>query len=494
MEGIETEATTQKHNSNGIIELARVSEAQTTSKKNVLFWAFYDAADTIFAMAIISITLYQWGELMGMRAGFSFERAHVLVSTFLMISNILVALLLPILGAHSDIVGKRKRLVLIFGVLTIILTPLIVVSFRFLLGLFIFMIANVTYQTANLYYESMLPYICDTNRRAKVSAFGVAFGYLGTIFAVVLVFVLPLIFGDATKTDDVINGIVSPENIELNWVFWMFLFAAIIYFLLSLPFLWVKECKLEEEQKEPFGLRIKSTFIQLGRTFKEIFTKNRDMVLYLFGWFLINDAVGTCIAILVDYLREGLGLDEMRAGAILIIGIVIGVAFLYLMGPIIDKRGPKFGIIITTITWSIGIILTIIAGVTYKTTIISENGFDLVLVHKLRILAYIASAILSFGMGSVFVIGRQFLLELAPPERIGQYMGFKKISGKVSAALGPLIFSGVLSAVIPFGKTLAYQMAILSLLGFFLIGFVITQFIRNYHPQYLEGKRFPYKK
>ncbi|NHK31355.1 MAG: MFS transporter [Asgard group archaeon] len=494
METTEKETGVQQSSSDGIIELAKVSEAETTSKKNVLLWAFYDAADTIFAMAIISITLYQWGELMGMRAGFAFERAHVIVSTFLMMSNILVAILLPILGAHSDIAGKRKRLVLIFGCLTIILIPLIVVSYRFLLGLFIFMIANVMYQTANLYYESMLPYICDTNKRAKVSAFGVAFGYLGTIFAVILVFVLPKIFGDATETDDVINGVVSPENIELNWVFWMFLFAALCYFLISIPFLWVKESQLEEEQKEPFGIRVKSTFVQLGRTMKEIFTQNRDMVLFLFGWFLINDAVGTCIAILVDYLREGLGLDEMKAGLILIIGIIIGVTFLYLMGPIIDKRGPKFGIIITAIAWTVGIILTVVAGVTYKTTMVQVDGFDVIYVHKLRILAYIASAILSFGMGSVFVIGRQFLIELAPPERIGQYMGFKKISGKVSAALGPLIFSGVLSAVIVFGKTLAYQMALLSLLAFFLIGFAITLFIRNYHPQYLEGKRFPYKK
>jgi UMF1 family MFS transporter len=153
------------------------------------------------------------------------------------------------------------------------------------------MIANVMYQTANLYYESMLPYICDTKKRAKVSAFGVAFGYLGTIFAVILVFVLPIVFGDATETDDVINGVVSPENIELNWVFWMFIFAAICYFLISIPFLWVKESQLEEEKKDPFGVRVKSTFVQLGRTMKEIFTQNRDMVLFLFGWFLINDAL-----------------------------------------------------------------------------------------------------------------------------------------------------------------------------------------------------------
>ncbi|MCK5299302.1 MAG: MFS transporter, partial [Candidatus Heimdallarchaeota archaeon] len=462
---------------------------QTTEKKNILYWAFYDAADTVFAMAIISITLFQWGELMGMRAGFTFARSHLLVSTFLMISNVLVAILMPILGAHSDLVGKRKPLVIILGLMTIAFIPLIVLTMKFLLGLLIFLITNVVYQAANLYYESMLPYICDTNSRAKVSAFGVAFGYVGTIFAILLYFLLPRGFGDATIVDDVISGSVAPQDIQLNWVYWIFIFASVFYLLLFIPFFFVKENKSEIKMTESFGRRTRSTFVQLGRTFKEIFTENKGMLLFLVGWLLINDAVGTCIAILVDYLREGLGLDPTIAGAILFGGILVGVAFLYIMGPVIDRKGPKFGVIITAIAWTIGIILTVLSGVTYKTIVIGNITY----IYKLRFLAYIAAAILSFGMGSVFIVGRQFILELCPPEKIGQYMGFKKISGKISAAIGPLIFSGVLALVYPYGKTLAYQIAILSLLVFFLIGFVIILFIKNNHAKYLKGERFPYK-
>ncbi|TET28308.1 MAG: MFS transporter [Candidatus Heimdallarchaeota archaeon] len=472
-----------------IIELARVGEAQTTEKKNILYWAFYDAADTVFAMAIISITLFQWGELMGLRAGFTFARSHLLVSTFLMLSNVVVAILMPILGAHSDLVGKRKPLVIILGVMTLALIPLIALTMRFLLGLLVFLITNVVYQAANLYYESMLPYICDTNSRAKVSAFGVAFGYVGTIFAILLYFLLPIGFGDATVVDDVLSGSVAIQDIQLNWVYWMFIFASVFYLLLFIPFFFVKENKSDVKITESFGRRTRSTFVQLGRTFKEIFKENKGMLLFLIGWFLINDAVGTCIAILVDYLREGLGLDETIAGAILFGGILVGVAFLFIMGPVIDRKGPKFGVIITAIAWTVGIILTVLSGVTYKTVVIGNITY----VYKLRFLAYIAAAILSFGMGSVFVVGRQFILELCPPEKIGQYMGFKKISGKVSAAVGPLLFSGILALTLPFGKTLAYQIAILSLLVFFLIGFVIILFIKNNHAKYLKGERFPYK-
>jgi len=476
-----------------IIDLARVGEATTTNRKNIFLWGFYDAADTVFAMAIVSISLYQWGELMGMKAGYSFSQSHILVSTFLMISNILVAILLPILGAHSDIVGKRKPMVLILGCVTIGLTTLIALSSRFLLGLFILLIANFTYQAANLYYESMIPYISKTKDRAKVSAYGITFGYIGTIFSVMLIFLLPLFFGDATKTDDVINGIVSPENIELNFVFWMFIFAALFYFLLAIPFLWVKENKREKEHKEPINRQIKSTFVQLGRTFKEIFTQNKGMLLFLIGWLLINDAVGTGLAILVDYLREGLGFEEQKAGIVLIVGILIGVSFLYIMGPIIDRRGPRFGIIITATAWVTGIILVVLAGVQYKTTHVIIGGEPVTLVHHMRILAYFGSAILAFAMGAIWIIARQFILELAPPEKFGQYMGFKKISGKASAAFGPLIFSGILALTLPLGKTLAYQISILSLLVFFIAGVIVLLFIKNNHQLYLKGERFPYK-
>ncbi len=459
-----------------VIELARVDEAKTTSKKNVLYWAFYDAADTVFAMAIISITLFQWGELAGMKEGFSFYNAHLMVSTFLMISNVLVAILMPIFGAHSDIIGRRKPIVLIFASLTIILTPLIVITRKFVLGLVIFTIANICYQAANLYYESMLPYISDTKSRAKVSAFGVAFGYLGTIVSVVLIFVLPILFGEATDADDVMKYFVSREFIELNWVFWMFIFAAIFYLLLAIPFFFTKERAAKLEKRENLGKVIRSSFVQLGRTTKEIFKENRNMVIFIFSWFLINDAIGTAIAVLVDYLREGLGFQERIAGVILIIGIIIGIGFLYLMGPTIDKRGPKFGLVITAIAWGLGIILIVLAGIN----------------SKIRFFVYIGSIFLSFGMGSVFIVGRQFILELSPPNKIGQYMGFKKISGKASAALGPLIFSSILASGKLLGKTIAYQLAISSLLGFFAIGVVIGLFIKNYHPLYIKGQRFPY--
>lgn len=482
-----------------IVELAKVEEETKTSWKNVLLWSFYDAADTIFAMGIISMTLYQWGELVGMKAGYAFADAHFLVSLFLMISNISLLIIMPIFGAHSDIVGKRKPFVLIFGGITIILTPLIVLTGNFMLGLIIFTVANICYQGGILYYEGMIPYISETEKRGKVSAFGIAFGFLGTIVAILLIFLLPMAFGSATIADDVIDGIIAPQDIKLNWVTWMFVFVAITYLLLAIPFLWTKEKTKEQTEKVPFGRMTKSTFTQLGRTIKEIIKENKMFLLFILVWFFINDAVGTAIAMLVDYLREGLGFPEMTSGIIMFVGLIIGISFLFIMGPIIDRKGPKLGLLITTFAFCSGIILAACAGLTYKTeTILIDTGagysISTTLIHKLTKLVYPAAILLSFGMGSVWVVGRQYTFELAPPEKIGQYIGIKSLSGKLSASFGPLIFSAVLKSTIGLGKSIGYMIAISTLMGIFLIGFLISLFIKDKHKEYLRGERFPYRK
>lgn len=47
------------------------------------------------------------------------------------------------------------------------------------------------------------------------------------------------------------------------------------------------------------------------------------------------------------------------------------------------------------------------------------------------------------ALGGTWVAQRAMVTELAPKEKFGEYFGFSKLSGKVSASLGPLIWSGV---------------------------------------------------
>jgi UMF1 family MFS transporter len=87
----------------------------------------------------------------------------------------------------------------------------------------------------------------------------------------------------------------------------------------------------------------------------------------------------------------------------------------------------------------------------------------------------IAGAILGSGLGGVAVTDRLFLIRLAPAERMGEMFGLFGLVGKLSAVVGPLMYGGIVLILQPQLGTLAYQIAILSLLVLMLIGLAIVR-------------------
>ena len=53
---------------------------QATSKLNVFIWSSYDIANTIFSMGIVSMTVLQYGTILGMLNGFDYTLSFFLSS------------------------------------------------------------------------------------------------------------------------------------------------------------------------------------------------------------------------------------------------------------------------------------------------------------------------------------------------------------------------------------------------------------------------------
>jgi UMF1 family MFS transporter len=82
----------------------------------------------------------------------------------------------------------------------------------------------------------------------------------------------------------------------------------------------------------------------------------------------------------------------------------------------------------------------------------------------------IAGAILGAGLGGVGVTDRLLLMRLAPPDRIGELLGVYGLVGKLSAVIGPVLYTSIVAALLPSLDRGAYQVAIASLLGLLAIG------------------------
>ncbi len=109
---------------------------------------------------------------------------------------------------------------------------------------------------------------------------------------------------------------------------------------------------------------------------------------------------------------------------------------------------------------------------------------------------FVVAFFIGLGFGGIWLIGRQFIYEVAPPAKLTQYQGFKQISGRVSAIISPLIFMGVMGIASKKGLSVAnqYAIALVPLLLFFVIGLLIILRYVDVHKEYLQGERAPYRK
>ena len=90
-----------------------------------------------------------------------------------------MAVMLPILGAMSDVTQQRKNYVVFFTIICIASTWLFIIANDLLLVLILFSISMITYQWAQVFYDSMLPGIVPPGKEAKLSSIAITIGYFG---------------------------------------------------------------------------------------------------------------------------------------------------------------------------------------------------------------------------------------------------------------------------------------------------------------------------
>lgn len=484
------------------MEIINLAETEVvTSRVNIALWTTYDIANTIFSMGIVSMTILQFGTLLGMMNGFDYSLSYFIASITVSISTLIVALTIPVMGTIADNNGKGKPGTILFGSLTILLTGLVFLFDNVFIAMLFFLAANIFYQYGNLFYDTMIPRICSSKDTGIVSAVGVALGYFGSFFAIIFGFVAPLFFGEyASLPDDIGTYDVSqyetvlaaPKEQWLGYLEWMWLICALGFLIVALPFLLTKEKAGRNRLKEMgFSKLLTSSLGETKETAKEVW-RNKDMRWFVIGWFFTVDVVQTVINIMKPAAVDGFGLDENMALMLLLIGVVFAVLLTGFAGPIADRKSPKFLAMFVSVVWIIALAIPI-----FSASFDEAVELPVFLSFLPNISIYLMAVLVGFGMGSIWVVQRTLTIELAPPEKIGQYFGFTKLAGKGSSAIGMILFGGVIgffASEAGFGSNaLAYKVGIGMLCVLFIIGFLFFTKVRDHHQEYLSGKRAPYE-
>ena len=407
--------------------------------RKTLPWAFYDWANSAYAVTVLTglfpIFFKEFWTPAGTPAQDSTFRLGAANST----AGIIVACLAPILGAIADRGSARKKFLLFFACMGIVMTASLhfVAKGNWPAAVLIYILATIGFAGANVFYDSLLVSVADEKKFDMVSAIGFSMGYLGGgllfLFNVIMVS-NPAKFGFADA-----SGAVRLA----------FVIVAIWWAVFSVPlFLWVKEPKLEGE-KVPAAKAIAAGLRQLLETFRHIYSM-KTVFLFLLAYWLYIDGVDTIILMATDY-GKSLGFDSKKLILAVLITQFVGFPAALAFGKIGERIGAKRGILIA---------LCVYLGVTFW-------GYRMKSANEFFGLAIT----IGFVQGGVQSLSRSLYARLIPKDKAGEFFGFYNMLGKFAAVLGP-VFMGVVGVLTGNPRLSIFAVAFLFIAGGTLLCFV----------------------
>ncbi len=375
-------------------------------KKAIWGWAMYDWANSAFACTVMAgffpvFFKQYWSH----GADINMSTAQLGLGNSL--ASLLVALMAPILGAIADKGSSRKKFLIFFCYLGVLMTAglFVVQQGQWALAIFVYAMGIIGFSGSNIFYDSLLPGITDEKNIDFVSGLGFAMGYLGggLLFLVnVLMTLMPQKFG-------LPDAAAAVQYSFISVAVWWGLFALFTIF-------WVPEEKEPASLKEGFSPVVEG-FKQLIGTFKKI-RHLKTILLFLVAYWFYIDGVDTIIRMAVDY---GMALGFASNDLILALLITQFVGFPSAL--VFGKLGQKW-----SVRKSIYLAIAIYIGVTIWGTMMTQK-------HEFYILAIVIGLV----QGGIQALSRSYYSRLIPKNKAAEYYGFYNMLGKFAAILGPLL-------------------------------------------------------
>jgi UMF1 family MFS transporter len=450
-------------------------------RRDVISWALYDFANTIYSMNIISLYFSVW---LVVDLGFKDINYSVAFSA----SMLAAALVMPALGYLSDRYSRNRsagadggvcrprggnwlrrqpKLFLLFlftaGAITSVIGFAVLPASAIIPVLVLFAFSNFFYEGGMVFYNALIKAVSSESTVATVSGFGVALGYMGSIVGMVLI--LPFVTGS-------LFGIEVPF-IRGGGTSAAFLPTALFFGLFSIPiFLFVRERPVSPVGSNNSGVGGSSAG-SLRAAYRDVWKSLRStqrypgLVRFLIADYFFEDAIATVILFMGVFTEKVLGMDSADRTAFFIVSTVFAMAGAYALGHLADRRSPKrilFGIV---------------------------SGWIIILVlfafNRLPALVWMMGPIVGILLGGVWAVSRPLLIQLSPPDKLGEFFGLYSLSGRAAAICGPLVWGSVVYLMTPDNAVggavstwlgldameaakLPYRLAVIALAGMMAVG------------------------
>jgi UMF1 family MFS transporter len=378
-------------------------------------WVLYDTGNSIYSAAV-TFLLAPWvtGALGASRSAFGATQTA---------SMILAGLAVPLLGAVCDRSRWGRRLLITSTLATVAAMIALAETSSAARALLVFGLANLTYQAALVFYDALLPSVTPLRRAGLISGLGVGLGFAGTV-------------ATAAGLARFGAGLGTAQALRIG---------AAAFLVLALPcLLMVRDRRDLPRHPPPLRTLTGEAARSLLSTLRGL-PKDRALALFLLGNFFLTDVIWTAALFFADYtstvfeapyLEDGLDLFGLEfrhqpgtTPSLLpfvgTLGAALNVAAL-LFGVLCGWLADRIRALRVMQLSAVALGLALLGGAWW-------GGRD----AELFAVSMVTGGAL--GMAGIKTAGRKVLLELAPRERLAEYVGLYGITAKLSV-VGALVY------------------------------------------------------
>lgn len=393
-------------------------------RREIFGWCCFDFANSAFTTIIITVVYARYFAAVVAEGD---TRSAGWWGTTLGVSQLIVLIVSPLVGAIADVTAKKK----LFLAGTALMCSLATIGLMgagpgdVILALVIVAVANVAFALSENICAAFLPEISTSKNVGRISGYGWSFGYFGGLLSLVLALVV----------------IRSGEG-RVPWTFGM---TGVFFLVAALPTLLLLKERAVPRARAAGETYPRLAWGQLVRMWHEL-PQHRDLAVFFGAMTLFVSGLMAVVGFAALYAGEVIGMSQDEVIVLFALLQLAGVAGAFGFGFLQDRVGAKTTLMLALVLW------VVVCG--WAAASQSKGEF------------YVIGGLAGVALGSLQSASRAVVSTLTPVGRAGEFFGYWGFFGKLAGVIGPFIFGWLATA-------LGYRVAILTNGGFFLAGLAV---------------------